>query len=122
MAGVGEIWTIQEHKIKNGPIIVNPGGSAQITITVVGTLYHVELRLLNGTLMTFDEPLIGLTLSHTWQDVPSNSSYGLRLVFDDAVNPTQIVAGPLGSVIERWLLHPSKQPEDMGTITGTKGP
>jgi hypothetical protein len=112
-------WTIQEHRVRGNPIIVKDGASTQISIYIVMLNYHVKIPRLAGKSLEFEVPLIDHPLSHKSIEPPS--SYGVRLVFDDAFNPTKIVAGPLGSVIERWLIHPSKQPEDMGTITGTRG-
>lgn len=46
---------------------------------------------------------------------------GVRIVFDSATDPQNMVMGPLGSQIEQWKDPKLPQPSDMGTFTGTKG-
>ena len=56
----------------------------------------------------------------TLSGIDTTKGIGIRLVFDLSVNPPEIFHGLLGSTVERWS-GPLPQPNDMGTITGTKG-
>jgi DNA-directed RNA polymerase subunit L len=121
MAGFEGTWIIQEHKVWNGPIIVDEGASEEINIdkTKDGS-YTVHIPLRNGN--PLDVELThenDRTLSYKgYHD--DDHHYYVRLLFDSDTNPQAIIEEAGGSVIERWRT-PAAQPDDMGTITGTKG-
>jgi hypothetical protein len=124
MADFEGIWDVEEHTFHGNPILQDR--PVQITIVknaIDPTQYDVTIPLQGGKSEVFTESPyatpMGQTISHTWNE-PGEGRYGVRLVFNHAVNPAQIVEGPLLSVIERWGLK--DQPDDMGTITGTRLP
>jgi hypothetical protein len=120
MAGFDGTWDVEEHTfhgkrtLKDRPVRI-------IIERETGDLYKVTIPLKRG-----DPPLVFVafpndkTLSGI-NNNPIDGDYGVRLVFNHAVNPTQIVEGPLCSIIEWWHRH-KDQPEDMGTITGQRVP
>jgi hypothetical protein len=121
MAGFEGTWECWEHQVKGNLTI---GSDFDIEIKLNGSQYEVtKIPPLPGLSLPFPVVAKDQALSKTWTD--GVSQYGVRLVFDNAVNPTQILQGPLCSVIERWSHKKHKrrihQPDDMGTITGTKG-
>lgn len=112
-------WDVEEktfhgnRTLKDRPV--------QIKIVKNGTQYDVKIPLRGSKPVVFTEsPYItpnGPTISHTWTS--SKGEYEVRLVFNHKVNPAQIVERPGGSMIARWRPH-VEQPDDMGTITGTR--
>jgi len=123
MAGFEGTWIIQEHKVWNGPIIVDEGASEEINIHRTGDgPYKVHIPLKNRR-----DPL-DVELIHEndrtlfYRGDHDGYHYYVRLMFDSAANPQAIIDEAGGSEIQRKRRPPSvKQPDDMGTITGTRG-
>jgi hypothetical protein len=116
MAGFEGTWNITEYTVLGSKLI--GGNPPRIAIARVGAQYRVTILLLAGGSLVFDASPNDRTLSYTLD--PDVDRFGVRLVFDSAADPQNIVHGPLGSVIERWI-STNFQPNDMGTITGTRG-
>jgi hypothetical protein len=117
MAGFEGPWNITETPIIGSKLIW--GNPPQITIERAGAQYRVKIPLQSGGWLDFvvtqnDRALSGPIGLGT-------NDYGVRLVFDSLTDPQNIVHGPLGSVIELWISGNFFQPNDMGTITGTRG-
>jgi hypothetical protein len=124
MAGFEGTWNIKENLVKGHRITEGP--PAKITIAKIqDSLYRVTIVFTANNpdrYWVFDKApeADGKTFYHT--EKLSKSKYEVRLVFDSPTNPQAILEGPGGSEIQRWPGHPVVQPDDMGTITGTKGP
>jgi hypothetical protein len=122
MAGFAGTWNIEEHWVNGHRITEGP--PATIAIAKIGdSLYQVTIVFSAKNpdrywVFKKAPEADGKTFYHI--EELSNSGYEVRLVFDSATNPQKILEGAGRSEIQRWRLH-VKQPEDMGTITGTKG-
>jgi hypothetical protein len=124
MAGFEGTWNIEEHWVTGKRITEGP--PAQIAIAKIrDSLYRVTIVFTANNpdrYWVFDKApeANGNTLFHT--EKLSKSTYEVRLLFDSSTNPQKILEGAGGSEIKRWNDPPvPPQPDDMGTITGTKG-
>src|SRR5215217_1254238 len=109
-------WDVEEktfhgHRIlKNRPVVIT------IVKNAIPNKYDVKIPLQRGELF-FTKAPNGQTISHI--STLGKKSYEVRLVFDHNANPAQIVGELGGSMILRWSHN--LQPDDVGTITGTRG-
>jgi len=123
MAGFEGTWNIEEHLVKGHRITEDH--PAKIAIAKIqDPLYRVTIVFTDNNpdrYWVFDKApeADGKTFYHI--EKLSKSEYVVRLVFDSDTNPQAILEEAGGSEIQRWPGHPVAQPEDMGTITGTKG-
>jgi hypothetical protein len=123
MAGFEGTWNIEEHRVRGNRITEGP--PASITIAKIGhSLYRVTIAFTAHNpdrywVFTKAPEADGKTFYHA-EDL-SHFGYEVRLAFDNATNPQKLLEGVGGSEIQRWPLPRVRQPEDMGTITGTRG-
>jgi hypothetical protein len=107
-------WDVEEHTFQGKRTLKDL--PVQITIVKNGNQYDVTVPLQGGKSENFTASPNGQTIYHTWP--VGNKDYEVRLVFNHKANPAKIVDGIGGSMIALWK-H-VKQPDDMGTITGTR--
>lgn len=110
-------WTVTYVTIKGQPLI---GGSIDIS-AVIQNRFQITVSSPNGGGLPwiFTVPLDGTGVSFTHIEKVSGMLQGIKIVFDNPLDPQGIIEGPLCSQVERW--SEVTQPSDMGTFTGTKG-